>query len=257
MEKLKEMEARIKKLENALVFCANSFDDNVRINIAKAGLAMDELINDPNPFVRRAIVDNGYKLDHFIYDEDDMVRAAVATQGYGLDFLIYDKEIRVRKAAAKSEKLNRDQINLLAKDESPEVRLEIAKHGEKLAMLSKDPSPMVRAEVANQGYKLNILIKDSSPIVRSAVAQHGYGIKTLIKDPDETVKRIAKLYGFQHKDAIGEWKIIRKIRSCSVCGYQESKYKVASKRCPDCNFIMSNFEDLPSFKKPKDKKKIE
>jgi hypothetical protein len=254
MEKLKEMEARIKKLENALVFCANSFDDNVRINIAKAGLAMDKLMDDPNPFVRRAIVDNGYKLDHFIYDEDAMVRAAVATQGYGLDSLIYDKEIRVRKAAAKSEKLNRDQINLLAKDENPEIRLEIAKRGEKLALLSKDPSPMVRAEVANQGHKLNILIKDSSSIVRAAVASQGYGLKILLNDSDESVRRAAKLYAFHHEDAVGEWKIGKKFRTCSICDYQESKYEIPIKRCPNCNFIMENFRDLPCLKDPKTRK---
>ena len=254
MEKLKEMEARIKKLENALVFCANSFDDNVRINIAKAGLAMDELMDDPNPFVRRAIVDNGYKLKHFIYDEDVMVRVGIANQGCCLNFLIYDKEMKVRKAVAKNKKLSRNQINLLVKDESPEVRLEIAKRGEKLSLLINDPSPMVRKEVVNQRYKLNILIKDPSPSVRLAVASQGYGIKTLINDPDEAVKKVAKLYGFQHEDAIGEWKVGRKFRICSICGYKESKYKVATKRCPDCNFNMKNFKELPSLKDPKTRK---
>jgi len=254
MEKLKEMEARIKELENALIFCANSFDDNVRINIAKAGLAMDELIDDPNPFVRRAIVDNGYKLKHFIYDEDVMVRVGIANQGCCLDFLIYDKEMKVRKAVAKNKKLSRNQINLLIKDESPEVRLEIAKRGEKLAFLSKDSSPMVREEVANQGYGLNALVNDPSPVVRVAVANQGFGLKSLLNDPNETVKKAAKLYGFYHEDAIGEWKVGRKFRTCSICGNRESKYEIATKRCPNCNFVMKNFKELPSLKDPKTRK---
>ena len=249
METIDDLKNRIKELEDALTFCVYSTDESVRINIAKAGIAMDKLEKDKSPFVRKALVENGYNLDTFLFDNSFMVREAVANQGYGLDYLINDKDYRVRKAVAKNNNLKTTQILQLTNDPNPEVRAEIAKKGLKLDILCDDESDIVRAEVAKRGYRLTRYSKDSSSLVRRAVANQGYAIKYLINDPDENVRREASLYGFKHKDAKGLWIIKGNKHVCSICGFKETKYIVATQRCPICNFYMSNYNEIITCKK--------
>ena len=239
----------IEKLKNALILCSNSFDDNVRITIAKQGLCLDKFVHDKNPFVRRAVVENGYRLDLFLYDEDMMVRKAIAKQGYGANILIYDKEYKVRKAVAKYCKLYNDQITILAKDPAPEVRVEIAKRGEKLTLLSKDPNELVRVEVAKHGYRLKYLLDDPSPLVRAAIASKGYCLEILLNDKSEIVRKNAKLYAYNHKNAKSEWVLERNNFRCLNCNFKLDRTKTPSKRCPKCNFVMCNFIEIASKKK--------
>lgn len=242
-------EKQIKDINNILLLATMSSDQNIKIAIARAGFYMDNLINDKDPFVRRAIVDNGYRLKMFLFDDDSMVREGVAIQGYGLDFLIHDKELKVRIAAAKSSKLNRNQINELVKDKDPAVRVELAKRGEKLSKLYNDPSYLVRLEVAKHGYKLPELSKDKNDIVRAEVASQGYNIKKLIDDESEIVRKAAYLYALHNDNAISEWKKTSRGYTCGCCGYYLEKGKTATKRCPKCNFILTNFEKVPFITK--------
>lgn len=60
---------------------------------------LDNLINDENWIIRKAVAEQGYRLDKLVDDPSWEVRAEVARQGYGLDKLINDKNPIVRDIA--------------------------------------------------------------------------------------------------------------------------------------------------------------
>lgn len=73
---------------------------------------VDRLINDPDPYVRIAVVEQGYRLDILINDSAAIVRNAVVHQNYGLDQLINDKNPSVAYTAKqKLAALNNTTVN--------------------------------------------------------------------------------------------------------------------------------------------------
>lgn len=83
-------------------------------------------------------------------------------------------------------------LNILVKDEDPDVKVAVAEQGYGLDKLVYDEHPDVRAAVARQGYGLDILINDRESRVRAEVAEQRFKLDILINDKDEYVRKIAK-----------------------------------------------------------------
>lgn len=81
-----------------------------------------------------------------------------------------------------------ESLDKLANDESPTIRIDVARQGYALEKLVHDKDWAVRAEVARQGQCLDILINDESWLVRSEVAKRKYGLDILANDPDWRVR---------------------------------------------------------------------
>lgn len=116
--------------------------------LAKYGVGLEKLVDDPSPYIRRLVAKNGYALDKLINDADFAVRIGVAQQRYGLDKLVDDEDWRVRDA--------------------------VARQGYRLDKLIDDENWWVRATVARQGYRLDKLVDDEDWRVLAAVAEQGY-----------------------------------------------------------------------------------
>lgn len=193
-----------------------------RQDVARAGFALDELVNDKDSLVRAEVAKHGFGLEQLVHDESRRVREAVAEQGYGLGILVNDEEPAIRRAVAKQgyglEQLSKDEdlfvkmnvaqqgykvremiangdvdfrealakegigLPYLVNDESFEVRLAVAEQGYGLDLLSKDSDSDIRLIAAQNGAGLENLVNDSSYIVRSEVAKQGYGLESLVND---------------------------------------------------------------------------
>ena len=79
----------------------NDEDLNVRRAVARQGYALEELKNDRDWEIRHAVAEQGYALEELKNDEHWAVREAVAKQGYALDELKNDEDWYVRYEAVK------------------------------------------------------------------------------------------------------------------------------------------------------------
>jgi uncharacterized protein YcgL (UPF0745 family) len=73
---------------------------------------LDNLLNNEDSEVRKAVAEQGYGLEKLVDDEDWRVRQAVARQGYGLDKLVDDESWYVRQAAERVIKLKRETMEI-------------------------------------------------------------------------------------------------------------------------------------------------
>lgn len=199
----------------------NSDNAYVRAALAKYGIGLEELVDDPSYHVRCEVVANGYALDKLIDDDNCEVRAAVVRQGYRLDKLIKDPDFS--------------------------VRAEVAMAGYGLEELVKDPDEAVRATVAEMGKFLDVLIDDPDPDVRVAVANQGYGFEKLVNDPDESVRAIVAGFGYGHdilandpssevRNAIQYWKCVNTIEKSEeifnkYCDELTEEQKELARKC--------------------------
>lgn len=89
-----------------------------RLKAARAGVGLEELIDDKFWVVRSAVAEQGYGLERLVNDPHFGVRAEVAKQGYGLDVLVHDKDWFVRKVVAEQGY----GYDILRKDEERMIR---------------------------------------------------------------------------------------------------------------------------------------
>ena len=187
----------------------NSDNAYVRAALAKYGVELEKLVDDPSYHVRCCVAANGYALDKLIDDDNYEVRAAVVRQGYRLDKLIKDPDFY--------------------------VRAEVARVGYGLEELVKDPDEVVRATVAEMGKFLDVLIDDPNANVRAAVAEQEYGFEKLVNDPHERVRATVAAFGYGHdilandpsaevRNAIQYWKCMEII---------EQEDNIFNKYCKD------------------------
>ena len=73
---------------------------------------MDQLVHDPEIFVRIVVARQGYGLDQLINDPVAAVRMEVAMQNYGLMKLIHDPSTAVRDCAEKQLRKRAAEQNL-------------------------------------------------------------------------------------------------------------------------------------------------
>lgn len=162
----------------------NSDNAYVRAALAKYGIELEKLVNDPSYHVRCEVAENGYALDKLIDDDNREVRAAVVRQGYRLDKLIKDPDFYVRAEVA----MAGYGLEELVKDPDEAVRATVAEMGKFLDVLIDDPSVSVRLAVVGQEYGLEKLVNDPHESVRASVASCGYGHDILANDPSSEVR---------------------------------------------------------------------
>lgn len=163
-------------------------DFDVKAKIIKVGQKrhLDELIDDPNPAIRKLVAKRGFKehLDKLIGDKDLIVRAGVAESG------------------------NYDHLKQLAKDPSEYVRSAVARRNNLKIndILVKDPNSIVRAGVASvttDPSHIQALHRDSSPAVRWSLTDNEntplWRVKDIaLHDPDEDTQYGASI-NYHHR----------------------------------------------------------
>ena len=146
----------------------DSEDGDDRWEAARSGWGLDNLKNDPEWLVRKAVAGQGYALFELKNDPHWMVREAVAKQGHALDELKNDPHWVVREAVANQGYA----LDGLKSDQAWQVRHAVAKQGHALDELKNDPEWKVRFAVAWQGHALDELKNDLDEGVREAVANY-------------------------------------------------------------------------------------
>ena len=115
-------------------------------------------------------------------------RMDMARAGLYLDVLYKDEDPQVREAVA----VRGAHLEELSTDEDFSVRIQVARHGYKLERFVNDPVWMVRQEVAELGEYNHILYKDKDPEVRAMVAHRGEYLSELSRDEDAEVNEVAR-----------------------------------------------------------------
>lgn len=150
---------------------------------------INKMLNDENWQVRAEIAKMGINLENYINDENWVVRKYVAMQGYGIDKLMYDKDANVRAAIARQG----HYLSMFIGDKAAIVRRAVASRGYGLVLLIKDKDPIVRCAVAEQGFHLEILIKDPDWQVRlTALDNMDDPPLFLLNDKHKVVRKMAK-----------------------------------------------------------------
>ena len=203
---------------------------SIGILLAEHGLALDRLVKDSNPYVRKAVADycsgdidilsqlavdadlnvrrsvakhcDGNKdiLDVLKNDTNIYIRAEIAKQGYNHEEYINDESALVRVMVAKSDFSDWQELVYLANDENWEVREAVAARGVATDVLVHDPDDNVRCAAIkyialNNAYDENALadyLDDPSDKVRATLARLGYGLDKLVNDPAHGVSDVAK-----------------------------------------------------------------
>jgi len=141
-------------------------DDHVLCGIAASGHYHDKLYNHANPQIRATVALAGGYLDHLEEDESPIVRAAVAA--------------------------NARYATRLINDESMEAQRTLASIGVNLPMFQNSEWPQVRAEVAAHGNMSENFKYDPSAYVRSCAARTKEGFRHYLYDLDDSVALAAK-----------------------------------------------------------------
>ncbi|MFI3230896.1 MAG: HEAT repeat domain-containing protein [bacterium] len=188
---------------------------DIKVELAKNGYYLDDLIKDKNSLVRVAVakysyehalklkddidtdvkeelVNQGIMLDKFIKDESVSIRLAVAKNKYGLDILKDDPSPLVRKEVLKITKNYEEFIN----DSDEEIRILVVRAGFGHEELQDDDSESVREEIASLGSFPDKYINDSALMVKRKVIKAGYHLDT----KDEELLKWVEFYANQQKE---------------------------------------------------------